>query len=392
MKNKRLYVLAPNDRFNYGDLLFPYVLTSYFKKYFDDIVYVSTTKSDLSSKGGFPTLGYSALFNVDETWENHLIVAGGESLCVRWYVILSYIYKNVDILKRFACKLKKIMGPVALKLVGTLVDKLYHTKTRFVFSVGKNELPQFKTIVYNALGGSNLLKSDVVLSKKALKILSSVDFISVRDDDTSLALGKAGISHELCPDTAILMSDIFSENFLLSKLSVDSKMFKDKQYIIFQGNLNTWRNKYEIAAQQIEKIYFKFKVPICLCPIGTAIGHSDDVALERIAEQIHEKNAFVIVDNPNIFDIMWLIKHSKMYIGSSLHGVITSMSFNVPYVGYGGRKQIAYIEKWADYNVKTAVCSNFYDVALLNIGLSICSDNQKRLVKEVLGNILNFYK
>lgn len=126
MKKKRLYILAPNDRFNYGDLLFPYVLTFYLKKYFDDIVFVSTTKSNLSDKGGIPTEPYSVLFHVDTTWENHLIVAGGESLCVRWSTILAYIDKKVDILDRIAWKLKKHIGSVAFDIKNYLVDLLYH--------------------------------------------------------------------------------------------------------------------------------------------------------------------------------------------------------------------------------------------------------------------------
>ena len=65
MKKKRLYIYAPNDRFNYGDLLFPYVLRFYFRKYFDDIVYVSTSESDLSNLGGIPTVGYKALYETD---------------------------------------------------------------------------------------------------------------------------------------------------------------------------------------------------------------------------------------------------------------------------------------------------------------------------------------
>lgn len=37
---KRLYVLAPNDRFNYGDLLFPYVVENYFKDIADVLVFL----------------------------------------------------------------------------------------------------------------------------------------------------------------------------------------------------------------------------------------------------------------------------------------------------------------------------------------------------------------
>lgn len=382
MKKKRLYILAPNDRFNYGDLLFPHVLTYYLKKNFDDVVYVSTSKSNLSDKGGIPTEPYSVLFNVDSAWENHLIVAGGESLCVRWSTILAYIDKKVDLLDRVAWKLKKYIGPVAFDIKNTLVDVFYHTKTRFVFSVGKNELPQFESIVYNALGGSGLLNSNVLQSKKTHDILSSVDFISVRDEDTSLALERANIKHRICPDSAILMSDVFPEEKLLGGLTVSKSKFQDKRYIFFQGNLHIWKNKYEIAAHQLEELHKKTQAIICLCPIGTALGHCDDIALSKIAKYITDKDAFILVETPNIFDIMWLIKHSCMYVGTSLHGIITSMSFNVPYVGYGGRKQIAYIEKWSNHKMKTAQYDNFYDAAIQNLKENENSDKQKEIVEQ----------
>lgn len=392
MKKKRLYILAPNDRFNYGDLLFPYVLTFYLKKYFDDIVYVSTSKSNLSDKGGIPTEPYSVLFDVDTSWENHLIVAGGESLCVRWSTILAYIDKKVDILDRIAWKLKKHIGSVAFDIKNYLVDLLYHTRTRYVFSIGKNELPQFDSIVYNALGGSGLLHSKVLQSKKTQAILSSVDFISVRDEDTSLALEQANVKHKVCPDSAVLMSDVFSEEELLNKLTISKEEFPDKQYIFFQGNLHTWKNKYEIAARQLENLQKQTQATICLCPIGTALGHCDDIALAEIAKRIADKDTFVLVKNPNVFDIMWLIKHSKMYVGTSLHGVITAMSFNVSYVGYGGRKQIAYIEKWSNHKMKTAQYNNFDDVAMQNLSVRDNSDNQKKIVKQTFEDFSNLYR
>ena len=88
--------------------MFPYILTYYFSNKFDDIVYVSTTESNLSDKGGIRTKGYSELFNVDTNLENHLIVAGGESLCVRWFVILSYLVPWVRLLYRLSWKVSKL--------------------------------------------------------------------------------------------------------------------------------------------------------------------------------------------------------------------------------------------------------------------------------------------
>lgn len=74
---KKLYILAPNDRFNYGDLLFPHILKFYFKDIVDEIVFCSTTQSNLSDLGGIPTCSFQALYKTKDTDQNYLIVAGG---------------------------------------------------------------------------------------------------------------------------------------------------------------------------------------------------------------------------------------------------------------------------------------------------------------------------
>lgn len=339
---KRLYILAPNDRMNYGDLLFPYILTYYFSKQFDDIVYVSTTKSDLTKLGGIKTEAYNTLFDLDTKWENHLIVAGGESLCANWLTILSYINPQIDILRKLILKTR---NKKLFLWSDSLIRTIYKIKTRFVFSVGKNELPQFQTISYNALGGSSLAKSHLLEDKNVQEILNSVDYFTVRDKVTSTALDKANIKHTICPDSAILMSEVFSEQDLLNHLSINASIANEK-YIFFQGNLQIWKRVPKLAAVQLINIAKQTHCKICLCPIGTALGHSDQIALQQISKFIPKEYAFLI-KRPNIFDIMWLIKHSTMYIGSSLHGTITAMSFNIPFIGYGPLKLKSYIQEWS---------------------------------------------
>ena len=390
MKKKRLYIYAPNDRFNYGDLLFPYVLKFYFTEYFDDIVYVSTSKSDLSGKGGIPTVDYKVLYNVDETWENHLIVAGGESLCVRWNTILSYVKPWVHCANCLTWKMRRIFGGRVFDILEKIISLTCGTKTYFTFSVGKNELPQYQSIVYNALGGSRLLDSNILQSQKVQKILSSVDVLSVRDDDTSNALSQYNIKNYICPDTAIIMSDVFTEDELRKHLSIKVHDF-DHEYIFFQGNLETWKAKYELAAQQLDGLYKKTGNKICLCPIGTALGHGDDVALSHISENIHDKKSYMLISNPNIYDIMWLIKHSQMYVGTSLHGVITAMSFGVPFVGYGSKKQKVFIKKWAKGDSHIATPDNLVNVAG-KIQLSEDYTDVKQLVYNMFSEYLRLYK
>lgn len=390
MKKKRLYIYAPNDRFNYGDLLFPYILTFYFKKYFDDIVYVSTSKSDLSEKGGIPTVDYKALYNTDDTWENHLIMAGGESLCVRWNTILSYVKPWVHTANRITWKLRRIFGKKVFGILEKFISVVCGTKTYFAFTVGKNELPQFQTIIYNALGGARLLESDILNSRKVQNILSSVDILSVRDEDTSAALSQYKIKNSICPDTAIIMSDVFSEQELRNHLSINIQDF-DEGYIFFQGNIETWKEKYSLAAHQVKNLYEKTGTKICLCSIGTALGHGDDVALSHISEEIQDKKSYVLVSEPNLYDIMWLIKHSQIYIGTSLHGVITAMSFGIPFVGYGSKKQKVFIKKWAKGDSHIATPETFAKVAeKKQIGEDY--SDVKQLVYKMFSEYLRLYK
>lgn len=342
--NKRLYVLAANDRFNYGDLLFPYIISRYLGQYFNDIKYISTTQSDLSSKGGFKTEAFKSLYNIESGWENHLIVAGGDSLCAEWLQILSYVEPGVAYIKRISGKLSRIGIPVADKFAEKLIRLAYGAKTRFVFSVGKNELPEFKSIVYNSLGGSRVLGTDILNDLSVRKILSSVDYIAVRDKLVGQSLERAGISNAVVPDSAILMSEVFDEQLLYEHLSVSRDLLHE-DYIFFQGADYIWMNEYDNAASQLEAIAEMTGCKLCLCPIGTALGHYDQVALRQIAGKL--KSEKTLIDDPSIYDIMWLIKHSRLYIGSSLHGTITAMSYGVPYIGYGVNKLKAYIDTWS---------------------------------------------
>lgn len=384
---RRLYILAPNDRFNYGDLLFPYILTYYFSNLFDDIIYVSTTKSDLTELGGIKTEAYDTLYNVDDSWENHLIVAGGESLCVNWFTILSFINPRVHLFRRLIVRTK---NKPLYKLCDSLIRYIYKVKTHFVFSVGKNELPQFKTISYNALGGSWLVNSNLLKNKHIKEILNSVDFFTVRDRLTSTALKNANIKHSICPDTAILMSEVFSEQKLLSHLSIKTSIANEK-YIFFQGNLHLWKHDYRLAASQLIDIVKQTQYKICLCPIGTALGHSDHIALQQISQYIPSEYTFYI-NKPNIFDIMWLIKHSQMYIGSSLHGTITAMSFNIPFIGYGPLKLKSYIQEWSQESKDRFVeKTTIKESALKFINLKPNSNDQKEIVRRNFDKLKYIY-
>src|SRR5690606_17054773 len=83
---------------------------------------------------------------------------------------------------------------------------------------------------------------------------------------------------------------------------------------------------------------------ICLCPIGKALNHDDQQALLAVQSILNCPSTYF--DAENIWDIMYLIANCKAYIGTSLHGAITSMSYEVPHVGLVAEKLDAYLSTW----------------------------------------------
>ena len=64
---------------------------------------------------------------------------------------------------------------------------------------------------------------------------------------------------------------------------------------------------------------------------------------------------------------MWLISHSRIYVGSSLHRAITTMSFGIPYVCYGPDKLKKYLDTWGMDKEYFAEIDNLYK--LINMRL-----------------------
>ncbi len=335
-----LYILAPNDRFNYGDLLFPHIICHYFSASDYNLIFCSTTESDLSDFGGIPTLAHKILYNANEHESNFLIIAGGDSLCIEWPLILSFIDKNIEKIDYF------IRPKILNKFVKSLyIKKKYHIGTKFPYTIGKNELKNFNGIFYNSLGGAYLSQHlELLRDESTLEILKSADYLSVRDSVTADLLRNNNIQCKTVADSAILMSAIFQEEYLEGKLS-KSLVKPTSKYLLFQINLTYAINNANAYSDLLNLVYQKYGYRIILCPIGTAYGHSDQEALSLIASDLIS-DSYQLIHKPSIWDIMWLIKHSVIYIGTSLHGTITAMSFGVPFAVHGPIKLKYYLNCW----------------------------------------------
>ena len=191
------------------------------------------------------------------------------------------------------------------------------------------------------------------------------------------------------------MSNLYPREKLKYLISTTIQHFIEStpNYVVFQINKFIGLNNLDEICTLLQKIHIEFGVDILLCPIGYAIGHEDPVALSQIAERINKPYIHMLQSVLSIWDIMYLISSSKLFIGSSLHGVITAMSFNVPYIGINVEKTISYIDTWSKY--KKQNYSHGFDILdmvrakLLNNLLLEDSQKQKNLVIKSFNIIKN---
>ncbi len=378
-----LYVLSPSDRMNYGDLLFSHIIKHYFENHFQKIIFCSTKGADLSRYGAIRTHGYETLFNAPKEHNNYLIVAGGDCLFINWPMIISFIDKTSNFIECISNKLN-------IDLYDKYIGARYNIKTKFPFTIGKNELSNFKCILYNSLGGSFIEGHPNIINEPYnKKILDSVDYLSTRDFKAHQILNANGFNSFCFPDSAILVSDIFKDEFIKENVSKQNKHLIEK-YIFFQISIRHLEGNAKFYASILDLISTKFGVNVLLCPIGTAPGHSDDTSLKLIFKASMSGNLHLI-NQPSIWDILFLIKNATLYIGTSLHGAITALSYNRPIVGFGAKKLIGYIKYW---HPESVVCCNKNELFLFieqQLKRPVIS-NVDRAKDMVLKSFENMYK
>ncbi len=384
--NKNIHFLSAADRINYGDLLFPLI----FKKIAEENGYTfnnyGIVRSNLSLFGALPTKSYKILLRTIKSESGKLIIGGGEVFFADWRTLYGFInpfYSKALKYKRIAALEKKIR-----------FSKFYlcFNQVAIPFCPSKNELLNDKVkIYYNSVGGSLPYGKNKKEIENIKQALNNASLVSVRDKRTADELKKLNVNSKIVPDSAIIISSIFSKEEILENKTLDNKNLKN--YIFLQLGINKGPNNLVQFALQIKKLSNELNLNVILCPIGKAPGHEDNIILKKL--QLIESD-FHYIEPKNIFDIMYLISNSSIYMGTSLHGLITAQSFNVPFVGLNEKleKVNAYTTTWIGENYRSL---SFEEIdKTLNIFYSwnfsrIAKKNQEqiKLVKENIFTILD---
>lgn len=342
---EKILIIGAFDRYNYGDLLFPLIIEKQLDTYGQDFKYefFGIVQSDLSALGGKPTADLQAFYReCNRPGQNvHIIIAGGEALGVSWNSLLAALNKPFQKVHKHHVKVSKVLD------LNLLSKWLLKGKTTLPFVFDKKDFSSVKTVIMNSLGGSGITPALFARYPWMRPKLQQADYLAVRDRVTLANLKENGVDAMLFPDSAILMSEFYTMEVLEKGVTMDVRNFvrQDRgKYLFFQINRKTTVGKEALIASELDKIYEDSGLALCLCPIGKALNHDDHEALHAVRARLKSPSTYFDADN--IWDIMYLIANSAIYIGTSLHGAITALSFEVPHVGLVTEKLDAYLGTW----------------------------------------------
>lgn len=395
---KKIALLGAFDRDNYGDILFPIIIEAWFKKnnYKFSYNYYGLIESDLRSIGGKKTKSINDFYN---DYNDVIIVVGGQVLNAKW----SSMHLNL-----IDSNMMQNIYKIVYKILGSQRSNRFSQwklkgLTMFPWIISK-EVSKGAKVIYNSVGGTrfnNFSKFELATLKNDL---DSSSYISVRDRVTYEKLDNMNLKNiEISPDSAIIMSELFDVKNLKQITSkriieiVDKYKHGNSKYICFQIGKHYGRGNEKLIAEQLIGVSKRFNMSLVLLPIGKAAGHEDHIVLSKVMKWLDGKVEVELVQERSVFDIMYLISQSNMFLGTSLHGCITSLSYNVPCISLDKRvvKAEAFLKEFFPEDQLYSVSyENIVQSVETTLGFSKekRSLNLKKAIDLVNGNFEEIYK
>ncbi|WP_373707499.1 polysaccharide pyruvyl transferase family protein [Kaistella sp.] len=338
----KVHILAASDRNNYGDLLFPIVIKKYLENREENFQFYNygIIKSDLRSFGALPTYSFTEIQNNNKHSDNYkIVIAGGEVLGGGWLNIQRFVsgfWNKIHHFKYFRYPINKF----------ELLEKYFYfsESSSRPFILDGNRFDKNK-IYYNSIGAQGAMKL-IGNNKKYQKYFNEVKHLSIRDKGSRSIFDKFNITNHLVPDSVLILSDLITDEFE-KFISEECLELSSTNYIFFQLGDKKGPEKLDDFILKLKNFSEKQNLKVLLCPIGLALDHGDDIILKQIKNKFPELEYY---HPENLYETMFLIKESEIYIGTSLHGVLTAQTFNRPFFVFPEKigKLRKYIETWFD--------------------------------------------
>lgn len=165
-------------------------------------------------------------------------------------------------------------------------------------------------------------------------ILNNADFLSVRDEYSKEYLLQAGVTKEInvSIDTIVGITRVYTPQFVDSiyeRLKNEIEL-PDEEYIILQINNSIFNNQdINILSLFIQRILSETKYKIVFMPIG--YEHNDHIALANL-KNLCSDEIYMSSRKLNPIEMISIIKNSKFFMGTSLHGAVISYAYGIKFM------------------------------------------------------------
>ena len=339
-----LVLFGAFDRHNFGDLLFPHLMTALLPR--RTFEFAGLVGRDLRAFGGHQV---EALGAWGDERPVQLIHVGGELLtCTAWQaaVMLLDPDKAAEAIARYDAHADAAAAWAARQL-GTVRAMPY--------VVGRDGIAGSGRLIFNAVGGVEWMAVPAAAREGVRAALGQADWVSVRDHRTKAALRAEGLDCPLYPDPAVMVAECFGETIgqhqqgeVWAVQAAFPQGYLACQFSADFGDDATLDG----LAQGLSRVAAGTGLGLVFYRAGAAPWH-DDAGLYEILQQRLPRGMARIFQSLNVWDICALIAASRGSVGSSLHGRIVALSHGLPRISLippqqGARpvKTAAFAETW----------------------------------------------
>ncbi len=274
-----------------------------------------------------------------------VLFAGGGTVGVDWTFMLSNLLGPMG-----NGGLRLLSRAVGWRTVDALCRRYFGAKAPYPWVAGPEDFAVPVNVAYNAVGGSELAKLPSEVQHGTLERLARGRYVSVRDNETRRVFAPIldRVEVHVSPDSAILMSEQFPKIELRRCSSPAALALVDESpYLCFQANRGYLRTHIDEIAGALEAVYMEHGLPAVLLPIGRYVGLDDHLGLAELKRRLRTP-ARLASEEASLWEIMLTVAQSRLFLGTSLHGAVTSQSFAVPHLGLSERphKLEHYLGTW----------------------------------------------
>lgn len=357
-----LVLFGAFDRHNFGDLLFPHLMTALLPGQAFEFSGLATR--DLRAFGGHRV---SALG--ERPKPASLIHVGGELLtCSAWQAAVMLL----DPAEAAAAIALNDDDPAAAT---EWAARQLGTSRSMPYVAGRDVLVPSGRLIFNAVGGVEWTFLAAAQREEVKTALGQADWVSVRDHVTHDALRVEGIDVPLCPDPAVMVAECCGEMILEHQRQGAVKAIREafpQGYLACQFSADFADDaSLDALGQGLSRVAAGTGLGLALFRAGAAPWHDDPRLHESLLRRF-PPGTVRLFPSLHLWDICALIAASRGVVGSSLHGRIVALAYGLPRVslfppqqGHRPDKRAAFAETWEPDAVPRSVAVHQIEAAVM---------------------------